>query len=151
ALGTITGLGGEWDGEEVFFGFQSFSMAPRVYRVDLNRAFRRDLWGEVKTDIHAHKYTVEQVHYKSKDGTKVTMFLAHKKGLNRNGDSPTLLYGYGGFNISLTPTFAATRFLFLEKGGVLAIPNLRGGGEYGEDWHRAGMLEKKQNTFDDFL
>jgi len=79
------------------------------------------------------------------------MFLAHKKGITRNGKNPTLLYGYGGFNISLTPMFSPSRFLFLERGGVLAIPNLRGGGEYGEDWHRAGMLDKKQNTFDDFL
>src|ERR1700736_1556974 len=79
------------------------------------------------------------------------MFLAHKKGVNGDGKTPTLLYGYGGFNISLTPTFSASRFLFLERGGIIAIPNLRGGGEYGEEWHQAGMLGKKQNVFDDFI
>ncbi len=149
-LGTVAGLGGAWDGDELFFGFQSFTVAPSVYRVDL-KTTKQELWGRVQTDIDSKAYAVEQVRYKSKDGTSITMFLARKKGIVNNGMNPTLLYGYGGFNISLTPTFAPSRFLFLEKGGVLAIPNLRGGGEYGEDWHRAGMLESKQNTFDDFL
>src|SRR5439155_27054307 len=91
------------------------------------------------------------VTYPSKDKMPVTMFLAHKKGIEKDGKNPTLLYGYGGFNIALTPTFNASRFLFLERGGVLAIANLRGGSEYGEDWHKAGMVCKKQNVFDDFL
>jgi prolyl oligopeptidase len=150
ALGTIAGLGGEWNGHELFYGFQSFNMAPSVYRFDL-KTRKQKLWGRVPTDIKPGDYVVEQVKYKSKDGSEIPMFLTYKKGLKKDGGNPTLLYGYGGFNISLTPTFNATRFLFLDKGGVLAIANLRGGGEYGEDWHRAGMLDKKQNTFDDFI
>lgn len=149
-LGTVSGLGGEWDGKEFFFSYQSFTIAPEVYRVDLATK-KRSLWGKVEAGIDSAAYEVEQIKYRSKDGTEVPMFLAHKKGITRNGKNPTLLYGYGGFNISLTPVFSPSRFLFLERGGVLAIPNLRGGGEYGEDWHRAGMLDKKQNTFDDFL
>ncbi len=149
-LGTITGLGGEWDGNEFFYGFQSFNIAPSIYRIDL-KTRKQELWGRVETPIQPQDYIVEQVKYKSKDGTLVPMFLTYKKGIKKDGTNPTLLYGYGGFNISLTPTFATTRFLFLDKGGVLAIANLRGGGEYGEDWHRAGMLDKKQNTFDDFI
>jgi len=149
-LGTVSGLGGEWDGDELFYSFNSFTIASSVYRVDLkNRS--QELWGRVDTGIDPEDFTVEQVKYRSKDNTEITMFLAHKKGIERNGNNPTLLYGYGGFNISLTPTFSASRFLFLQRGGVLAIPNLRGGGEYGEDWHRAGMLENKQNTFSDFI
>jgi prolyl oligopeptidase len=150
ALGTVAGLGGEWDGTELFYGFQSFTVAPSVYRIDL-KTRKQELWGRVPTDIDATRYVVEQVKFASRDGTQVPMFLVHKRDFVKTGKVPTLLYGYGGFNISLTPSFATTRFLFLERGGLLAIANLRGGGEYGEDWHRAGMLDKKQNTFDDFL
>ncbi len=149
-LGTIAGLGAEWDGDELFYGFQSFAVSPSIYRLDL-KTRKQELWGRVETPTKPDDYVTEQVKYKSKDGTEVPMFLTYKKGVKKDGTNPTLLYGYGGFNISLTPTFATTRFLFLEKGGVLAIANLRGGGEYGEDWHRAGMLDKKQNTFDDFI
>ncbi len=149
-LGTVAGIGAQWDGDEFFFSFQSYIVAPTIFRFDLTTK-KQEEWGKVPTDIDPKQYAVEQVTYKSKDGTPVTMFLTYKKGMTRDGTNPTLLYGYGGFNISLTPTFAPTRFLFLEKGGVVAIPNLRGGGEYGEAWHRAGMLEQKQNTFDDFL
>ncbi len=149
-LGTLFGLGSEWDGHEIFFGFESFTMAPSVFRIDLQSA-KQELWGRVPTDLDAQSYQVEQVRYPSKDGTSITMFLAHKKGVARDGKAPTLLYGYGGFNISQTPKFSASRFVFLEQGGVLAVANLRGGGEYGEEWHRAGMLEQKQNTFDDFI
>lgn len=155
-LGTLAGLGGEWDGQEVFFGFQSFTVPPSVYRFDFRWLSGASvpapaLWQRVQADIDLAGYDVEQVDYPSKDGTRITMFLAHKKGLPRDGNNPTLLYGYGGFNISLTPMFNPSRFLFLERGGVLAIPNLRGGGEYGEAWHQAGMLGNKQNVFDDFL
>jgi prolyl oligopeptidase len=155
-LGTLSGLGYEADGTELFYGFQSFTMAPTIYHVSPLTAGRKlpepEVWGRVKTDFDPAAYQVDQVTYKSKDGTPVTMFLAHKKGVERNGKQPTLLYGYGGFNISLTPTFNPTRFVyFLERGGVVAVANLRGGGEYGEEWHRAGMLDKKQNTFDDFI
>ncbi|MSQ94480.1 MAG: S9 family peptidase [Gemmataceae bacterium] len=149
-LGTISGLGSEDAGNELLFGFQSFAVAPSIYHINL-KTRKQELWGRVQSEIKANDYVVEQVKYKSKDGTEVPMFLTYKKGIKKDGTNPTLLYGYGGFNISLTPTFATTRFLFLEKGGVLAIANLRGGGEYGEDWHRAGMLEQKQNTFDDFV
>ena len=149
-LGTVAGITGEPDGSEVFFGFQSFAVAPSIYRIDL-KTRKQELWDRVETAIKPEDYVVEQVKFKSKDGTEVPMFLTYKKGVKKDGTKPTLLYGYGGFNISLTPTFATTRFLFLEKGGVLAMANVRGGGEYGEEWHRAGMLDKKQNTFDDFI
>jgi prolyl oligopeptidase len=151
-LGTLAGLGAEWDGDEVLFGFQSITAPTSVYRVDLKKpAEKPELWGEVKADVDFSAYEVEQVIYPSKDKTPITMFLAHKKGLKLDGDNPTLLYGYGGFNVSQTPTFNPSRFLFLEHGGVLAVANLRGGGEYGEEWHQAGMLGKKQNVFDDFV
>jgi prolyl oligopeptidase len=152
-LGSVTGVGGESDGDELFFDFHSFTVPQTVYRLPLDGKSSEKLekWEQVKADIDFAAYEVEQVSYKSKDGTPVTMFLAHKKGLKPDGKTPTLLYGYGGFNISLTPAFNASRFLFLERGGVLAVANLRGGGEYGEDWHQAGMLGRKQNVFDDFL
>jgi prolyl oligopeptidase len=149
-IGSVAGLGGEWDGSELLYGFQSFTTAPAIYRLDLQIGVT-ELWERVQTDIDFGAYEVEQVAYPSKDGTPITMFLARRRGLERNGRNPTLLSGYGGFNISLTPAFAASRFLFLERGGLLAIPNLRGGGEYGEAWHQAGMLGRKQNVFDDFL
>jgi prolyl oligopeptidase len=149
-LGTVTGLGSEWDGNELIFGFQSFTMPSGLYHVDLTTR-QLDMWQQIKTDIDFSAYDVEQVEFPSKDGTSITMFLAHKKGLERDGKNPTLLTAYGGFNISLTPTFNASRFLFLERGGLIAIPNLRGGGEYGEAWHKAGMLGSKQNVFDDYV
>jgi prolyl oligopeptidase len=149
-LGSVAGIGAEWDGKELFFGFQSFTMPLSVYRVDLPSR-QTELWQRVQADIDFSRYVVEQVKYHSKDGTSVMMFLAHKKDLPRDHPTPTLLTAYGGFNISLTPTFNASRFLFLEQGGLIAIPNLRGGGEFGEEWHQAGMLGKKQNVFDDFL
>lgn len=149
-IGSVAGMGGEWDGTELLYGFQSVTVPPSVYRVDLTNR-QSELWQQVKTDIELNDYTVEQVTYLSKDKTPVTMFLAHKKGISKDGNNPTLLYGYGGFNIALTPTFNPSRFLFLEKGGILAVTNLRGGSEYGEEWHKAGMLGKKQNVFDDFI
>ena len=150
-LGSVAEVGGEWDGTELFYGFQSFTVPPAVYRVDLKPGGPAELWEQVKADVDFASFQVEQVSYPSKDGTEITMFIAAKKGYRRDGNNPTLLYGYGGFNISLTPSFNAARFLFLERGGVMAIANLRGGGEYGEVWHQAGMLAKKQNVFDDFL
>jgi prolyl oligopeptidase len=152
-LGTLAGLGAEDDGDELLFGFQSFTRPQSIYRLDLKKPAeaKPELWGQVDADIDFTQYEVEQVTYPSKDKTPITMFLGHKKGLKLDGANPTLLYGYGGFNVSLTPSFGASRFLFLERGGVLAIANLRGGGEYGEAWHQAGMLGKKQNVFDDFL
>ncbi len=149
-LGTLAGVGGEWDGDEFLYGFHSFTQPLTVYHVDL-KTRKSTLWEQVKTDVDFSAYEVEQVSFPSKDKTPITLFLAHKKGVQKDGHNPTLLYGYGGFNVSLTPSFNSSRFLFLEKGGVLAIANLRGGGEYGEDWHQAGMFGKKQNVFDDFL
>lgn len=149
-VGTVTGLGSEWDGTELIFGFQSFTAPLGLFHVDL-KARQVEPWQLVKTDIDFSPIEFEQVEYPSKDGTSITMFLVHKKGLERDGKNPTLLTAYGGFNISLTPTFNASRLLFLERGGLIAIPNLRGGGEYGEPWHRAGMLGNKQNVFDDYI
>jgi len=150
ALGTAAGIGGRWDRKEMFFGFQSFTIPASVYQVDLPSG-QTSLWDRVQAPIDPSAYDVKQVWFSSKDGTKIPMFVFHKKGLELNGKNPTLLTGYGGFNISLTPSFSAARYLWLEHGGVFAVANLRGGAEFGEDWHRAGMLDKKQNVFDDFI
>lgn len=149
-LGTVAGIGSEWDGHELLFGFQSFTMPTVIYHVDLGND-QMTPWQQVKTDIDLSNYDVSQVEYPSKDGTPISMFLAHKRGLEQNGKNPTLLNAYGGFNISMTPMFSPTRLLFLERGGLIAIPNLRGGGEYGETWHKAGILGNKQNVFDDYI
>ena len=151
-LGSITAIGGKWDSEEAFFGFQSFTVPPSVYMIDFEAGNATELWARVDAPaIDPSAYEVKQVWFTSKDGTKVPMFVFHKKGLALNGKNPTLLTGYGGFNISLTPSFAGDRYLWLEHGGVFAVANLRGGSELGEEWHRAGMLDKKQNVFDDFI
>jgi prolyl oligopeptidase len=150
AIGTVAGIGGRWDRNEMFFGFQSFTIPASVYEVGMDSR-KTQLWDRVQAPIDPLAYEVKQLWFTSKDGTKVPMFVFHKKGLPLNGKNPLLLTGYGGFNISLTPSFVATRFLWLEHGGVYAVANLRGGAEFGEDWHRAGMLEKKQNVFDDFI
>ena len=150
AIGTVAGIGGKHDRKEVFFGFQSFTIPPSVYEMDLGDR-KSVLWAKINAPLNPDDYEVKQEWFQSKDGTRVPMFLFHKKGIELNGKNPTLLTGYGGFNISLTPTFAAGRYVWLEHGGVFAVANLRGGAEFGEDWHRAGMLEKKQNVFDDFI
>lgn len=149
-LGSVYGLNGEWGGSEVLFGFQSYFIPPTIYHYDL-KADKLTLTDQVESDIDTLSYEVKQVWYVSKDGTKVSMFLVHKKRMKLNGENPTLLTGYGGFNSALTPNFQRNTFLWLENGGVFAVPNLRGGSEYGEEWHKAGMLENKQNTFDDFI
>jgi prolyl oligopeptidase len=213
AIGTVFGTGGKWDRDEAFFGFQSFTVPPSIYRVDLkavggasepqglkpssssgssgaaesratsnprdgaagDRAILGSMsdnnptqakngleWGThlspislwTKVDapsIDPSAYEVAQEWFQSKDGTRVPMFVVHKKGLVKNGKNPTLLTAYGGFNVSLTPTFSRTAYLWMERGGVYAVANLRGGAEFGEDWHRAGMLDKKQNVFDDMI
>src|SRR5208282_715076 len=151
-LGSITAIGGKWDSEEAFFGFQSFTVPPSIYTLDPAENKIPELWARVDTPlIDPSAYEVNQLWFISKDGTKVPMFVFHKKGLQLNGKNPTVLTGYGGFNISLTPSFVGDRFLWLEHGGVFAVANLRGGAEFGEEWHRAGMLDKKQNVFDDFI
>lgn len=149
-LGSIESLGAEWNGKEAFYAYSSFTVPPSVYRLDLTN-MASTLWERVDAKLNVEPFEVEQVKYTSKDGTPITMFLAHRKGLKLDGQNPVLLTGYGGFNVSETPVFGASLFLFLERGGVVALPNLRGGGEYGEAWHQAGMLDKKQNVFDDFL
>jgi prolyl oligopeptidase len=143
-------LGGDHDGKEAFFVFQSFTIPMTAYRFDLSNSKLAE-WATVKAPIDPAPYEVKQVFYKSKDGTSVPMFLVHKKGLKLDGKNPTLLTGYGGFNVTSSPVFLRSAYIWLEHGGVYALANLRGGAEYGEDWHRAGMLGNKQNVFDDFI
>jgi prolyl oligopeptidase len=155
AVGTIFGTGGRWNRNEIFYGFQSFTFAPAIYRYDL-KDNSTALWTKVDApSIDASGYEVKQEWFQSKDGTRVPMFVVHKKGLftgqDRNGRNPTLLTAYGGFNVSLTPSFSRNAYLWMEHGGIYAVANLRGGAEFGEDWHRAGMLDKKQNVFDDMI
>jgi len=151
AIGSVISTSGRYDRNEIFFGFQSFTVPPSIYRVDLADV-KSALWAKVDApSIDSSGYDVQQVWYASKDGTKIPMFVVSKKGMEKNGKNPTLLSGYGGFNVSLTPSFSRSMFLWMEHGGIYAVANLRGGAEFGEDWHRAGMLEKKQNVFDDFI
>jgi len=151
AIGTVVGRGGRWDRKQVFFGFQSFTIPPAVYEVSDLAKPHSELWDKVSAPLDPANYEVHQLWFTSKDGTKVPMFVFYKKGLKLDGRNPTLLTGYGGFNISVNPSFVGGRFLWLDHGGVYAVANLRGGAEFGEDWHRAGMLDKKQNVFDDFI
>jgi prolyl oligopeptidase len=151
-LGSVTEMAGQWNSNEAFFGFQSFTVPPSIYSVNFKEGETPSLWARVDApSIDPSAYEVNQVWFASKDGTKVPMFVFYKKGLVLNGKNPTVLTGYGGFNISLTPSFVGDRYLWLEHGGVFAVANLRGGAEFGEEWHRAGMLGKKQNVFDDFI
>ncbi|HUY35543.1 MAG TPA: prolyl oligopeptidase family serine peptidase [Pirellulales bacterium] len=149
-IGTAVGFGGRRDDKETFYSFTSFTEPTTIYRYDVAAAesavFRRP-----KVDFDPDDYETSQVFYSSKDGTRVPMFITRRKGLKLDGTNPTYLYAYGGFDISLTPGFSIGRVAWLEMGGVFAMPNLRGGGEYGRDWHEAGMKEKKQNVFDDFI
>ncbi|HYV86062.1 MAG TPA: prolyl oligopeptidase family serine peptidase [Patescibacteria group bacterium] len=148
-IGSVDRLGGDYRGDEAFFSYASFTQPPMIQRIDLKTGATSP-WDGVKADLDLSGLEVKQVWYRSKDGTKVSMFVVARKGLVLDGTNPTLLSGYGGFNISETPEFRRPLLLWLERGGVYALPNLRGGGEYGEAWHHAGMLEKKQNVFDDF-
>ena len=149
-IGTASGIGGKKEDTETFYTYTSFTNPGEIYKYDLTTG-KSELFRKTEVKFNADDFETKQVFYTSKDGTKVPMFIMHKKGLKLDGTNPTLLYGYGGFNISLTPSFSVSRIMFLEQGGVYAIASLRGGGEYGEDWHKAGMLEKKQNVFDDFI
>ncbi len=150
ALGSIFDLGGHWDSDSGYFGFVSYAIAPTVYEVSLNG--QSEEWARVESSIDPRRYQVEQLWFNSKDGTRVPMFVVSKQGLIRNGHNPTLLSGYGGFNLGRTPFFNRNvMLLLLEQGGVYVDVQLRGGNEFGEDWHRDGMLEKKQNVFDDFI
>jgi prolyl oligopeptidase len=149
-LGTVTGLNGQWDGGEVAFSFSSYFIPPTAYIYDLKKG-GLSVFDRIEADIETALYEMKQVWYESKDGTRVSMFMAHKKGLQLDGDNPAFLSGYGGFNSAITPFFQRNTYLWLENGGVYAEANLRGGSEYGEEWHRAGMLGNKQNTFDDMV
>jgi prolyl oligopeptidase len=150
ALGTSAGIAGNPDEDTGYFSYTSFTEPQVIYKTSIKTG-KVDEWARIKLPFDSAALTTEQVFYPSKDGTKISMFIVSKKGTQKNGKNPTILYGYGGFNVNLTPGFAASRAVWLERGGVYAIPNLRGGGEYGEDWHRAGMLLNKQNVFDDFI
>ena len=149
-LGTAGGFGGKRTDNETFYAFSSFATPPSIYQYDLANG-KSKLLRQAKVDFKPDDYEVKQVFAKSKDGTQVPIFLTHKKGVTLDGNNPVLLYGYGGFNIPLTPTFAVSRVSWLELGGVYAVANLRGGGEYGKDWHKAGTKLQKQNVFDDFI
>lgn len=149
-IGTAGGFGGRRGDTETFYSFSSFATPPSTYRYDVLTG-ESTLLQRSNVDMDPEGYVVEQVFYDSKDGTRVPMFVAHRAGIELDGTNPTLLYGYGGFSIPLTPTFSISRLAWMEMGGVLAVANLRGGGEYGEEWHRAGTVLNKQNVFDDFI
>jgi prolyl oligopeptidase len=149
-LGTVSGFGGERNDEFVFYTFTSITFPPTIYRYDIATG-KSTLFRKPEVKFNPEDYVTEQVFYPSKDGTKVPMFITYKKGTEKNGKNPTILYGYGGFNISSNPSFSPTRITFLEQGGIFCIANLRGGSEYGEKWHEAGMRFNKQNVFDDFI
>ena len=149
-IGSATGFGGKRTDTETFYSFSSFATPPSIFRFDLLTG-ESTLLRQAKVKFNPDDYLVEQVFYSSKDGTKVPMFITRKKTTKLDGSNATLLYAYGGFSVSLTPSFSVSRVAWLEMGGILAIPNLRGGGEYGEDWHQAGTKLKKQNVFDDFI
>ena len=149
-LGSIGGISGERKDDEMFYAFTSFLYPTTIFRYDFKTG-GTSVFKAPTIDFDPSGYETQQVFYASKDGTRVPMFITHKKGLRLDGSNPTYLYGYGGFNISLTPSFSVAMLVWLEMGGVYAVPNLRGGGEYGEEWHQGGMHEKKQNVFDDFI
>ncbi|MCX7743554.1 MAG: prolyl oligopeptidase family serine peptidase [Flavobacteriales bacterium] len=149
-MGTVSSFSGKKTENTAYYSFTSFAYPPTIFEYDIEKntstEFRK---AEVK--INPNDYEVKQEFYTSKDGTKIPMFIVHKKGIRKNGNNPTLLYGYGGFDISILPSFSISNMVFLENGGIYAVANLRGGGEYGEAWHKAGMLLNKQNVFDDFI
>jgi prolyl oligopeptidase len=149
-IGTAAGFTGKRKDKETFYLFTSFTVPPTVYRYDLATG-RSEIFRQPQVAFNPGDYETTQVFYTSKDGTRVPMFITHKKGLQLNSQNPTYLYGYGGFNVSLTPAFSVGSLVWMELGGVYAVPNLRGGNEYGEEWHQAGMRLKKQNVFDDFI
>lgn len=149
-IGTLAGFNGKMKDKTAYYGFTSFTYPTTIMKYDM-ATDESTVFYQPSIDFKPDEYTVNQVFYKSKDGTKIPMFIVHKKNVVLDGNNPTLLYGYGGFNISLSPGFSLSRLIFLENGGVYAVANLRGGGEYGEEWHEAGTKMKKQNVFDDFI
>jgi prolyl oligopeptidase len=149
-IGSAEGFGGKGSDKETFYSFTGFTTPATIYRYDMTTG-KSTIFRQPKVDFNPANFETKQVFYTSKDGTKVPMFITYKKGLKLDGNNPTYLYGYGGFNISMTPGFSVGNLVWMEMGGVYAQPNLRGGGEYGEEWHQAGMKLKKQNVFDDFI
>jgi prolyl oligopeptidase len=150
AIGTVGGLSGDVDRPELFYAFTSFLYPSTIYRCDVG-SLQPEVFRRPSVDFEPAAFSTEQIFYSSKDETRIPMFLVHKKGLKLNGDNPVYLTGYGGFNVSLTPSFSASFLTWIERGGICAVPNLRGGGEYGREWHEAGTKDRKQNVFDDFI
>ena len=149
-IGSAGGFGGERDDTETFYTFSSYNAPPTIYRYDMKTG-KSEVFRRASVKINPDDFEVKQVFYNSKDGTRIPMFVVHKKGLKMDGTNPTLLYGYGGFNSSQTPGFSVSRIAWMEMGGVYAVANLRGGGEYGKEWHEAGIKTKRQNVYDDFI
>ena len=149
-IGSAAGFDGNRDDKEIFYSFSSFNYPPTIFRYDIATG-KTNLFRKSEVKINTDNYETVQSFFTSKDGTKVPMFITYKKGLKLNGNNPLLLYGYGGFNIPMTPAFSISNAFFIEQGGVYVVVNLRGGNEYGEAWHKAGMLQNKQNVFDDFI
>jgi prolyl oligopeptidase len=149
-IGTVAGFSGKRTDRETFYGFTSFTAPTTIYRYEVASG-KSTLWRQPRLSFDPASYETDQVFYKSKDGTRIPMFLSHKKGLARDGKAPALLWGYGGFNIAVQPSFRPEALAWMEMGGIFAVANLRGGGEYGEEWHQAGTRNRKQNVFDDFI
>lgn len=149
-LGTASGFGARKEEKDLYFVFTSYTTPATIYKYDIASG-KNDLYKQSKVKFNPEEYESKQVFYTSKDGTKIPMIITYKKGTKLDGKSPCMLYGYGGFSVSLTPSFSTSNIILLENGGVYAVPNLRGGGEYGEEWHNQGIKTKKQNVFDDFI
>ena len=149
-IGTASGFGGEKEDKEFFYTFTSFTQPPTIFRYDIGSG-KSEIFRKTEVQFNPGEYETKQVFFTSKDGTKVPVFLSYKKSVKPSASTPLLLYGYGGFNIPMTPGFSVSNLFFMEQGGIYAVVNLRGGSEYGEAWHKAGMLDKKQNVFDDFI
>ncbi|MDJ0581069.1 prolyl oligopeptidase family serine peptidase [Crocosphaera sp.] len=149
-IGSAGGFNGKKEDTETFYSFTTFTTPTTIYRYDMVTG-ESEIFCQPTVYFEPNNYEIKQVFYESKDGTKIPIFITHKKGLKLDGNNPTYLYAYGGFNVSLTPIFSISNLVWMEMGGVYAVPNLRGGGEYGQEWHQAGMKDKKQNVFDDFI
>jgi prolyl oligopeptidase len=149
-IGSASNIVGQRKDKEGFYSFQSYTTPSTIYRYDMVSG-KSTVFRQPKVDMNPNDYETKQVFYTSKDGTRIPMFISHRKGLKLDGGNPTLLYGYGGFNSSQTPGFSVSNLVWMEMGGVFAVANLRGGGEYGKEWHEAGTKLKKQNVFDDFI
>ncbi|MEM7579169.1 MAG: prolyl oligopeptidase family protein [Mastigocoleus sp.] len=149
-IGSVRGFNGQREDTETFYSFTSFTNPGTIYRYDMKTG-KSKVFKELEVDFNPEDYQTKQVFYQSKDGTQIPMFITYKKGIKLDGNNPTILYGYGGFNISITPSFSVSNLVWMEMGGVYAVANLRGGGEYGEKWHQAGVKVNKQNVFDDFI